>query len=63
MAEEEQQVQSQDETVEEVETAESNDSDIHDALLRETDDGKGGAVVPSDDFDSFATDGVEEEED
>lgn len=41
------------------ETAESNDEDVKTALERETQDGKGGAVVPSADFDSFATEDVE----
>jgi hypothetical protein len=41
------------------ETAESHDEDVDSALERETDDGKGGAVVPRADFDSFAEDEVE----
>ena len=40
-------------------TAESDDTDVESALERETQDGKGGAVVPKSDFDSFATDDVE----
>lgn len=44
------------------ETAESDDSDVDEALKQETDDGKGGAVVPREDFDSFATDGVENDD-
>jgi hypothetical protein len=41
--------------VEEVpETAEAFDeTDVSEALKRDTDDGKGGAVVPSGDFDSY----------
>lgn len=51
-----------DDEVQEVETAESHDEDVEEALDRETDDGKGGAVVPSEDFDSYATEGVEEDD-
>jgi hypothetical protein len=41
--------------VEEVpETAEAfDDTDVKEALDRETDDGKGGAVVPGSDFESY----------
>jgi hypothetical protein len=48
--------------VDDSETAESNDEDVEFALSRETDDGKGGAVVPKENFRSFATDGVENDE-
>lgn len=44
------------------EVADSDDSDVAQALERETQDGKGGAVVPKSDFDSFATDDVEDQE-
>jgi len=39
--------------------AESHDEDVEQALERETDDGKGGAVVPRTNFESYATEGVE----
>lgn len=45
------------------ETAESDDSDVKTALERETQDGKGGAVVPAADFESYATDEVEPTDD
>lgn len=45
--------------LENAETVDANDEDVQSALERQTDDGKGGAVVPKADFDSFATDGVE----
>lgn len=42
------------------ETAESHDEDVDEALKRETQDGKGGAVVPKEPaFQSYATDDVE----
>lgn len=44
----------------EVETAESNDSDVNDALAnQDTADGKGDQEPGESDFDSFATEGVE----
>lgn len=41
------------------ETAESHDEDVESALQRETQDGKGGAVVPKATFKSYSTDEVE----
>jgi hypothetical protein len=38
-----------------------DDTDVEAALLRKTQDGKGPDPVPESDFDSFATEGVEEE--
>lgn len=44
------------------EVAESHDEDVDSALERETQDGKGGAVVPKATFKSYATDEVEKQE-
>lgn len=48
--------------LESAETAESDDSDVETALERDTADGKGGAVVPKEDFDSFSESDVENPE-
>jgi hypothetical protein len=52
------------EDLETAESAESNDEeDVKAALEKnDTEDGKGGAVVPSADFDSFAADDVENDD-
>lgn len=39
-----------------------DDTDVDAALERETDDGKGGAVVPKDDFESYADPSADQEE-
>jgi len=36
-----------------------DDTDVQEALDRDTDDGKGGAVVPKEDFESYTDPGAE----
>jgi hypothetical protein len=52
------------EDLDNAETADANDqADVPAALQRDTDDGKGGAVVPASDFEGFAGEDVENEVD